>query len=164
MEVFTKENITMLISLLGACAWIPVITEKLRMPKIECKILSCDWLEQGKFQYLVPFEKELKREINGTVFVVYMRLISRNNNFSISNFKVKVKFESMSNEMDAYVHYSSSFYVNNIGKEFSSNMGSNILYCPSLKKDEVYDLETHFIVESEKTDVQYMKFIFVNYK
>ena len=40
--IFTKENITLVISVLGACAWIPILIEKLRKPKIECKILKCD--------------------------------------------------------------------------------------------------------------------------
>lgn len=39
-------------------------------------------------------------EINGTIFVIYMGLISRNNDFPISNFKVRIKFESMSNEIE----------------------------------------------------------------
>lgn len=164
MEIITKENITLLISILGACAWIPIVMDKLRQPKVECKILKCDWLKHGKFQYNIPFENGLKREINGTVFVIYMRLISRNNDFPISDFKVNIKFESMSNEMEAYVNYSPSFCVNNINKEFVSEMEKNILFCPSLKKDEVNDLETHFVVESDKTDVEYMKFVFVNTK
>lgn len=66
--------------------------------------------------------------------------------------------------MEAYVNYSPSFCVNNINKEFVSEMEKNILFCPSLKKDEVNDLETHFVVESDKTDVEYMKFVFVNTK
>lgn len=162
MDIFSKENITLLISVLGACAWIPIVMEKLCRPKIECKILKCDWLEHAKFHYNIPFKQGLRREINGTIFVICMRLISRNNDFSISNFKVKVKFESMSNEMEAYVHFSSNFYVNDMDKQFVSKMEDNILYCPSLKKDEINDLETHFIIESDKTDVEYMKFVFTN--
>lgn len=164
MKIFTQDNITLLISLLGACAWIPILMEKLSRPKIECKILKCDWLEHGKFKYNIPFEHGLVREINGTIFVIYMRLISRNNDFKISDFKVKIKFESMSNELEAYVNYSPSFYANNINKEFVSVIEKNILLCPSLKKDEINDLETHFIVESDKTDVEYMKFVFENTK
>lgn len=164
MKIFTQDNITLLISLLGACAWIPILMEKLHKPKIECKILKCDWLEHGKFQYNIPFENGLKKEVNGTVFVINMRLISRYNDFKISNFKVKIKFESMSNELEAFVNYSPSFNVKNIDKEFFSVMEKNILFCPSLKKDEINDLETHFIVESDKTDVEYIKFFFVNTK
>lgn len=164
MEIFTKDNITLFISILGACAWIPILMEMLRRPKIECKILKSDWLENGKFQYDIPFNNGLRREINGTIFVIYMRLISRNNNFSISDFKVKIKFESMSNELEAFVNFSPNFHVNNIDKEFVSEIEKNILFCPSLKKDEINDLETHFIVESDKTDVEYVKFIFIDTK
>lgn len=164
MNIITQDNISFLLSLLGACAWIPIVIEKLRSPKIECKILKCDWLEKGKFQYNIPFGNGLKREINGTVFVIYMRLISRNNDFQISDFKVKIKFESMSKEMEAYVNYSPSFHVNNINKDFLSLIENNILFYPSLKKDEINDLETHFIVESDKTDVEYVKFVFIDTK
>ena len=68
------------------------------------------------------------------------------------------------NEMKADVFFSPSFNVDDIHKKFSSKIESNILYCSSLKKEEIYDLETHFIVESEKTDVEYMKFIFIDAK
>lgn len=160
MVLFTKENITLLISILGACAWLPIIVEKIRKPKIECKILKSDWLEGAKYQYNVPFEKGLQKESNGTIYVILLRCISLYNDFVISGFKVKVKFESMSDEVDAYVHFSPNFTVTNLGKEFKSDLGINILYCPVLKKEVVYDLETHFIVENTRTDVEYMKFIF----
>lgn len=102
----------------------------------------------------------MQKVINGTIFVMLFRCISLNNDFIISKFRVKVKFESMSDELDADVHFSSNFKVSNIDKEFYSDIGMNILYCPVLKKDTVYDLETHFIVETNKTDVEYVKFIF----
>lgn len=36
--VFTKENITLVISILGACAWLPILIDKLRKPKIELPV------------------------------------------------------------------------------------------------------------------------------
>lgn len=164
--VFTKENITLLISVLGACAWIPILIEKLRKPKIECKILKCDWLTNSMFQYPIPFEGGLQKQINGTFFIISMRLISRNNDFSIKDFRIKIKFCSMEKELDAHVCYSSRFTIKDDPKtpEYDMNMNENILYYPVLKKNEIADLETHFIVESKKYDVEYIKFIFVNTK
>lgn len=163
-ELFTKENITLVISVLGACAWLPVLYEKLQKPRIECKILSYDWLEKSKYHYKIPFEDELQKEINGNLFVVYMRLVSRNSDFAISRFKVKIKFLSMQHEIEANVAYSANFTLNNLNATVYSDMDKNILFCPVLRKNEVNDLETHFIVESNKIDVEYMKFIFINVK
>ena len=160
MDFSAKEGITFIISIIGACAWLPILIDKFRKPKIECKILKNDWLETANYIYNVPFGNGVQKVINGTVFVMMFRCISLNNDFIISKFKVKVKFESMKDELDADVHFSSNFTVKNIGKEFFSDIGMNILYCPVLKKDIVYDLETHFIVEANKTDVEYVKFIF----
>lgn len=164
--VFTKENITLVISLLGACAWIPILIEKLRKPKIECKILKCDWLTNSKFQYRIPFEDGLQKEINGTFFIINMRLISRNNDFSINDFQMKIKFSSIEKEMDAHVCYSSHFTINDDPRkpEFDTDMDKNILFYPVLKKNEITDLETHFIVESKKYDIEYIKLIFINTK
>lgn len=164
--IFTKENITLVISVLGACAWIPILIEKLRKPKIECKILKCDWLTNSKFQYSIPFENGLQKEINGTFFIINMRLISRNNDFPINDFRIKIKFCSMGKEIDAHVCYSSHFTINDDPQkpEFKMNMNDNILYYPVLKKNEITDLETHFIVESKKYDVEYIKLIFINTK
>lgn len=49
-------------------------------------------------------------------------------------------------------------------KRYDMNMDDNILFYPVLKKNEITDLETHFIVESKKIDVEYIKFIFINKK
>lgn len=162
--IFTKENITLAISILGACAWLPILIEKLRRPKIECKILKYDWLERSNFHYEIPFEGQLRREINGTMFIINMRLVSRNNDFPIDDFLIKIKFSSMEKEMDAYVCFSSRFTINDDSQkpEFNMEMDKNILYYPVLKKNEIADLETHFIVESNKYDVEYVKLIFIN--
>lgn len=164
--VFMKENITLVISILGACAWLPILIDKLRKPKMECKILKYDWLTESKFQYVMPFEDGLQKEINGTIFIVRMQLISRNNDFSINDFKVKVKFCSMEQEIDTYTFYSSHFIVNNRSNrsEYDMDIEKNILYYPVLKKNEIADLETHFIVESKKYDIEYVKLIFIDVK
>lgn len=60
MEIISKENIVLLVSILGTCAWRLIVTEKLCRPKVECKILKYDWLEHGKFQYNIPFQNALK--------------------------------------------------------------------------------------------------------
>lgn len=164
--LFTKENITLLISILGACAWLPILIDKLRKAKIECKILKYDWLMDSKFQYTIPFEDGLQQEINGTFFIIRIRLISRNNDFAINDFRLKIKFCSMEKEMDAHVCYSSYtiVHVDSGEKRYDMNMDDNILFYPVLKKNEITDLETHFIVESKKIDVEYIKFIFINKK
>lgn len=48
----------------------------------------------------MPFEDGLQKEISGTIFIVRMQLISRNNDFSIDDFNVKVKFCSIEQEID----------------------------------------------------------------
>lgn len=164
--LFTKENVTLMISILGACAWLPILIEKLKKPKIECKILKYDWLTNGKFQYSIPFEDGLQKEINGTFFIIDMRLISRNNDFPINDFQIKIKFCSMDKEIDAHVCYS-SYTIVKVDSEkikYELSMDKNILFYPVLKKNEITDLETHFIIESKKYDVEYIKFIFVNLK
>lgn len=42
----------------------------------------------------------MQKEISGTIFIVRMQLISRNNDFSIDDFNVKVKFCSIEQEID----------------------------------------------------------------
>ena len=160
MNFSAKELMTFIISVIGACAWVPILIDKFRKPKIECKILKNDWLEKANYRYDIPFENGVQKVINGTIFVIVFRCVSLNNDFIISKFRVKVKFRSMMDELDADVHYSSNFTVDNIEKKFHSDIGMNVLYCPVLKKDMVYDLETHFIVETNKTDIEYVKFIF----
>lgn len=135
---------TGVISILGACAWLPIIVDKFRKPVIECKILKSDCLEGAKYQYNIPFENGLQKEFNRNIYVILLRCISLYNDFVISCFKVKVKYESMSNEEDAYVHFSQNFSITNLNKEYISDLGINILYCTVLKNDIVYDLETHF--------------------
>jgi len=164
--IFTKENIALVVSILGACAWIPFLCEKLRRPKIECKILKYDWLTDSKFQCTIPFENGLQKEINGVIFIIRMRITSRNNDFPIDNFQVKIKFCSMEQEIDAYTLFSSHFTVTSDSKsvEYDMDVHKNILFYPVLKQDDLIDLETHFIVESKKSDVEYIKFIFINNK
>ncbi len=164
--LFTKENITFMISLIGACAWLPIFIEKLRKPKIECKVLKYDWLTNSKFQHSIPFEDGLQKEINGTFFVIDMRLVSRNNDFPINDFQMRIKFCSMEKEIEAHVCYSSYTIVNRDLEKFKydMNMDKNILFYPVLKKNEIVDLETHFIIESKKYDVEYIKLIFVDLK
>jgi len=72
----------------------------------------------------------------------------------------------MGKEIDAHVCYSSHFTINDDPQkpEFKMNMNDNILYYQVLKKNEITDLETHFIVESKKYDVEYIKLIFINTK
>lgn len=164
--IFTKENITLVISILGACAWLPILIDLLSKPIIECKIRKYDWLTSSKFQYTIPFEGGLQREINGVIFIIGMRLISRNNDFPIKDFRVKIKFCSMEQELNANTLYSPRFTIYDRPQkpEFEMNMNENILYYPVLKKNEIADLETHFIVESNKFDVEYIKFIFIDTK
>lgn len=72
----------------------------------------------------------------------------------------------MEKEIDVHVCYSSRFTIYDDPKkpEFEMNMNDNILYYPVLKKNEITDLETHFIVESKKFDVEYIKLVFINTK
>ena len=160
--LFTKENITLLISILGACAWLPVLFEYFRKPDIVCKILAFDYLENGTHEEEVPFEKERKKIIQGTIYIVDMILVSNNLDFLLKNFKVYVKYESMNKELEAYVHYSLNFTNYDTDRNYIMDINKNILYCPVLKKNEKLSVETHFIVETNKIDVEYMKFVFIN--
>ena len=101
-------------------------------------------------------------KVNGNVYKIKARFISKKNDYSISDFKLKVKFNSMSEEMDAYVYYSPNFEERNTGKIFETDMNTNLLFCPVLKEDQCYDLDIHFVVESNNEDIQYIKFIFLS--
>lgn len=160
----TKENITLLISILGACAWLPVLFEYFRKPDIACKILAYEYLENGTHEECVPFENNMLKIIKGTIYVVDMVLVSNNTDFLLNSFKVYVKYESMNKELEAYVYY--GLYFNNwdTNAHYEADIRNNILYCPVFKKNEKLCVQTHFIVETNKTDVEYMKFVFVNKK
>ena len=160
--LFTKENLTLLISILGACAWLPVLFEYFRKPDIACKILAFGYLENSTYEEEVPFEKERKKIIQGTGYIVDMILLSNNLDFLLKNFKVYVKYESMNKELEAHVHYGSKFTDYVTGRNYEMDINKNILYCPVLKKNEKSNVEAHFIVETNRIDVEYMKFVFIN--
>lgn len=86
------------------------------------------------------------------------------NDFFLSEFKVRVKFESMSNEVDAHIYFTPNIEVKNLNKTFVSDIGCNVLYCPVLKRDELYDLEVQCIIENKRTDIEYVKFLFIDDK
>ena len=166
MEWMTKEILTLFISIIGACAWLPIVLEKLRRPKIECKVLEFNWIKNGVFPSYLPFEDGLKKDYYGNIYLLCMRVISRYNDFSLQDFKVKVKFGSITDEVEAIVHCAPHFTITNTDSKpdrtYIRDAGKNILNCALLKKDASEDLETHFIVETKKSDVEYFKLIFVN--
>ena len=104
----------------------------------------------------------LKKEYYGNTYLLCLRVISRNNDFPLEAFKAKIKFCSMTEEMDAIVHCAPQFNVTDTNKVYKRDVSKNILYCPLLIKNRVYDLETHIIVESKKQDIEYFKLIFIN--
>ena len=161
-----QEILTLLISIIGACAWLPIVFEKIKRPKIECRVLEFNWIKNGVFPSYIPFEDGLKKEYCGNIYLLCMRIISRHNDFSLRDFKVKVKFGSISDEVDAIVHCAPHFTVTNTNskssRKYERNAGKNILNCTLLRKDTSEDLETHFIVETTKNDVEYFKLIFIN--
>lgn len=75
-----------------------------------------------------------------------------------------MKFESMSNEVDAHIYFTPNIEVKNLNKTFVSDIGCNVLYCPVLKRDELYDLEVQCIIENKRTDIEYVKFLFIDDK
>lgn len=86
-----KENITLVLSLIGALAWSPFIYEVLQKPQLEAKLLGLAWSQDYQFNAFDPFTNS-NNTLQGIGYFPKIAIVSLKKNFNIKNVEVFIKY------------------------------------------------------------------------
>lgn len=156
------DIVSLILSFVGAGAWLPYILEKLKKSKIEGKILKYSVLTNGSYYKPIPFECDSGETIQGTIFLVRFRLISLHRDFHINDVSVKVKFKSKTCEYDTNAYFCDDVTMS--GEKHKLKQEDSLLMCPVLLKNSTNDLDIQFIVKCSCSDIEYMDLYLKDYR
>ncbi len=146
------EDITLILSILGALAWLPTILNFLIKPKIKAKLIGLYCLADSVYHPGTILSPP-KNTINGTTFILRLSIQSIKKDFNINNIRVAVKTVDYKTEVEATPYYCPYVTEKSKSEERKINLkyDENILFYSSFLKNERIIGDIMFITDIDVT-------------
>ena len=98
------DDVTLILSILGALAWLPTIIDFLMKPILKAKLIGLYCLAESEYTPGSILSSP-KSTIKGTTFILRLSLQSIKKDFNISSIRVAVKTSDYETEVEATPYY-----------------------------------------------------------
>lgn len=154
----SSTYLSLIISIIAAGAWIPILMEKFKRRKLKAKIFQAK--ELIIYDYKNNDVSLYVENNNSTLFLFRYKLVIENKDFFIDSFETKVKFKEQKDmKVFSEFYYPNTYYEKEgVGKRLSVPFSSMIIGQGTLKADTAYDLySTVFINEKIENEIEWIE-------